>query len=95
MRDEVQDRYGNTIYLTDERWNHIIKSHPQLKRRRAEVLRTIRSGKRRQDPAILDKFYYKKRVHFLGRFGAIEVVVLFRRQNDQPNNFVVTAYPKQ
>jgi hypothetical protein len=94
MRDEVQDRFGNTIYLTDERWNHIVKSHHQLKGRRAEVLSTIRSGKRRQDPAVLDKFYYKKSVRFLGRFSAIEVVVLFRQQKDQPNNFVVTAYPK-
>lgn len=94
MRDEVQDRYGNTIYLTDERWQHIVKAHYQLKGRRAEVVSTIRSGKRRQDPAVLDKFYYKKRVHFLDRFSAIEVVVLFRWQKDQTNNFVVTAYPK-
>jgi hypothetical protein len=22
MRDEIQDQYGNAIYLTDERWEH-------------------------------------------------------------------------
>ena len=49
MREEIQDRFGNTIYLTNERWQHIISSHPQLKERRAEVLNTIRSGKRWQD----------------------------------------------
>jgi len=94
MRDEVQDRYGNKIYLTNERWEHIIKSHHQLNGHRAEVLSTIRSGKRRQDPSVLGKFYYKKPVRFLGRFSAIEVVVRFHWQEEQPNNFVVTAYPK-
>ena len=49
MREEVQDRFGNKIYMTDERWQHIISSHPQLKERRAEVLNTIRFGKRWQD----------------------------------------------
>jgi hypothetical protein len=94
MRDEVQDRFGNTIYLTDERWNHIVKAHRQMNGHRAEVLSAIRSGKRRQDRTILEKFFYKKSVRFLSQFSAIEVVVLFRRQKDQPNNFVVTAYPK-
>jgi hypothetical protein len=26
----VQDRYGNTIYLTEERWYHILDSCPEL-----------------------------------------------------------------
>jgi hypothetical protein len=93
MREQVQDRYSNTIYLTDERWRHIIKYHPQLNGHRAKVLATIRSGKRRQDPLFPDKFYYKKTFQRLDHFKQIEVVVLFRLQNTQPNNFIVTAYP--
>ena len=29
----VKDRYGNTIYLTDERWEHIIDpwNHPEMR----------------------------------------------------------------
>lgn len=93
MRDEIQDRSGNTIYLTDERWRHITKFHPQLDGYRAEVLSTVRSGKRRQDQLFPDKFYYKKAFRNLGRFREVEVVVLFRWRDDKPNNFIVTAYP--
>jgi hypothetical protein len=38
MREEVADRYGNVIYLTDERWQHIVKNHFKLNGHRAEVL---------------------------------------------------------
>jgi hypothetical protein len=94
MRDEVQDRYGNPIYLTDERWQHIIAHHPELNGHRAEVLSTIRSGKRRQAPLYPDTFYYVKTFPRLkGKLRYIQVVVLFRWKGDKPNNFVVTAHP--
>lgn len=94
MREEVQDRFGNKIYMTDERWQHIISSHPQLKERRAEVLNTIRFGKRWQDARLPEKFYYLKPFPFPGAYNAIKVVVRFSWKNNQPNNFVLTAYPK-
>jgi len=94
MREEVQDRFGNTVYLTDERWKHITTSHPQLRAKRAEVLSTIRSGKRWQDASMPEKFYYLKPSPFPTRYNAIKVVVRFSWQDNQPNNFVVTAYPK-
>lgn len=96
MREEVQDQYGNTIYLTDERWRHIIKRHRQLDGHRDKVLNTVRSATRKQDKLLFDKFYYEKSFPglFGGRFTGIKVVVLFRRQNDRPNNFILTAYPK-
>jgi len=56
MREEVTDQYGNVIYLTDERWRHIIKRHRELDGYRTEVLSTVRSGKRSQDHLHLDKF---------------------------------------
>ena len=93
VREEVQDQYGNTIYLTDERWEHILENHPELDGYRAEVIRTVRSGKRTQDAMIPYKFYYSKRFPRLSEeFDAIEAVVLFKWQNDQPNNFIITAY---
>lgn len=26
----VQDRYGNEIYLTEERWHHILEARPEM-----------------------------------------------------------------
>ncbi len=93
MRYEVQDQYGNTIYLTDERWEHIIEEHPELDGHRAEVLSTVRSGKRSQDPLIPGKFFYDKKLRqLIEDFDEMEVVVIFRWQHDKPNNFIVTAY---
>jgi hypothetical protein len=94
MRDIVQDRYGNTIYLTDERWEHIIERHPELDGHRAEILRTVRLGRRRRDPFYPDTFYYTKKFRQLkGWLREIEAVVVFHWQGDKPNNFVLTAYP--
>jgi hypothetical protein len=94
MRDEVQDRYGNIIYLTDERWQHIVKYHHQLDGRRADVLSTVRSGMRYRDPFTPEKFYYIKAFPNLGgRFKRIKVVVVFHMRVNEPNNFIVTAYP--
>lgn len=94
MRQETTDRYGNNIYLTDERWEHIVERHPELEGLRKEVLNTVRFGKRRQDVMALDTFYYKKAFPRLaGRLTAIEVVVVFQWQINQPNNFILTAYP--
>jgi len=94
MREEVQDRNGNPVYLTDERWEHILEEHFELEEHRAEVISTVRSGKRTQDPLIPSKFYYNKKFpHLNEEFDEVEVVVLFRWQNDQPNNFILTAYP--
>ena len=93
MREEVQDRFGNTIYLTDERWKHIVKTHHQLNGRRAEVLKAVRLGKRTQDVVLPYKFYYNHPTQFLTPFQEIEAVVVFRWRQNQPNNFIVTAYP--
>lgn len=94
MREEVTDRYGNVIYLTDERWKHIVEGHGKLNGHRAQILSTIRSGKRKQDPFHLDIFYYNKAFPNLkGRLKKIEVVVAFHWRHDKPNNFIVTAYP--
>jgi len=94
MKEIVQDKYGQTIYLIDERWSHIVRRHSVLKNFKPELLKTIRVGKRNQDVLHLDQFFYR---HAIGNlpFGYthIEVVVVFRFRNDQPNNFVVTAYP--
>jgi len=94
MREKVQDRDGNIVYLTDERWEHIVERHPEFIHHRSKVLDTVRLGRRRRDPFSLDTFYYHRLFHQLrGKLKSIEVVVVFHWQGDQPNNFIVTAYP--
>jgi hypothetical protein len=46
------DRFGNDIYLTHERWRHIIDpdNHPEIEPYLDRVRETIRRGRRRQDP---------------------------------------------
>ena len=56
--EQVIDRWGNRITLTDERWQHIIEWHPELKRFEAAVLETIRKGRRRQDSIDPQKYKY-------------------------------------
>ena len=59
-QDRIQikvPRYRGTGYGSlgqrityDERWQHIIEWHPELEGFEADVLETIRKGRRRQDP---------------------------------------------
>jgi hypothetical protein len=48
----VQDRYGNSIYLTQERWEHIIDdaNHPEMDAYEEYLKTTIKKGRRRQEP---------------------------------------------
>ena len=86
----VQVRYGHEVYLTDERWQHIISRHKALTAHLDDVLATIRLGRRRQDALKPFKFFYSRRCSTLpGQYNRITVVVL-----QQPDNgYVVTAWP--
>jgi len=98
-RFEVTDRDGRKIYLTEERWEHILSRHLELEGRREDVLETIRRGRRRQterDPRTF--LYYHRAAGLPEPYDSIVVVVAFRFQslpdsNEQiPNNFVITAW---
>ena len=43
-----KDRYGNEIYLTDERWEHITNpmNHPEMEECETALRETIRFGSR-------------------------------------------------
>ena len=51
IRWAVRDRYDNSIYLTQERWEHIIESinHPEMEDYEEELRETVRTGSRKQD----------------------------------------------
>jgi len=96
----VQDRYDNTIYLTEERWHHILESRPELEPFFDKFLETIRVGQRKQDVLIPNEYrYFKQFDELLLENNHIIVVVIFKTQPNEvgnyvPNNFVVTGWAK-
>ena len=99
----VQDRYGNEIYLTHERWEHIVDpvNHPEMAECEEHLKATIRSGMRRQDPLNPQKYRYMKAFDDFAEDNThIVAIVLFRFEADHigkpvPNNYIVTAYQKE
>lgn len=75
--EQVTDRWGNRIALTDERWQHIMEWHPELKGFEENVLDAIRKGRRRQDPLDPHKYKYMHPVQGLP-FGLTHIVVVVR-----------------
>ena len=86
--EQVTDRWGNRITLTDERWRHIIEWHPELDGFEEDVLDTIRQGLRRQDPMDPHKYKYTCQVQSLP-FDLTHIVVVVRIAT---RKFVLTAY---
>jgi hypothetical protein len=98
--EKVIDKLGNEIYLTDERWQHIIEQHPEMIGHKPHLLKTIRDGKRNQHYLQLDTFVYSKRFDDLPR-GMTHVFVIVKfgfkvsSSGSVTNNFVLTAYQKK
>ena len=98
----IQDRFGNPVYLTDERWQHITgeENHPELGDYESYVQVTIRQGQRRQEPLNQRKYRYVRMFADLPEsMNHVVVIVIFGSQVDvtglvQPNNYVATAFFK-
>lgn len=96
----VQDRYGNTIYLTEERWQHILESRPELEPLLDQLLETVQTGRRKQDSLTANEYrYYKQFDELLPENNHLVAIVIFKTQLDEtghyiPNNFVVTGWAK-
>lgn len=60
IRWTVRDRYGNQIYLTEERWEHITEAinHPEMLDYEDELQMTMRSAVRKQDTLNPQKYRY-------------------------------------
>lgn len=97
-RWEVYDRYGHKIYMTAERWQHAMESRPWLAEYHAEVLMTLRQGRRKQDSLKPWKYkYYWPCDDLLPNFNHLVVVVLIGETTDLhgqiiPNNYVVNVW---
>lgn len=96
----VQDRYNNPIYFTEERWEHILESRPELEAYFDQFLETLRMGRRKQDPLIPNRYrYYKQFDELLPENNHLILVVVFKTQLKDdgeyvPNNYVVTGWAK-
>ncbi len=103
IRWALRDRYGHDIYLTQERWEHIIASinHPEMIMYEEHLKDAIRVGQRKQNDLIPQKYRYSKPFdNLVGHNTHIVVFVLFRFTEDEdgkpiPNNYIVTAFQKE
>jgi len=103
IRWTVQDKYGNSIYLTQERWEHVIESsnHPEMEEYEEELKETVKSGTRKQDSLNPQKYRYSMEFNNLPADNThIVVIVLFGARESEigeivSNNFIVTAYQKE
>lgn len=95
-----RDRFGNEIYLTSERWAHIIDpdNHPEIEPFFDYVRQTISSGRRRQDRYAPNSYqYYRSYPDLPGYNTHMVVCVRFRWPTDSESivreeKFVTTAY---
>lgn len=94
----VQDRYGNSIYMTTERWNHILESRPELEPYLDNFLNMLQMGKREQDALAPNEYRYFMRCdELLPEHNHLVMIVIFKTELDDngqyiPNNFVVTGW---
>lgn len=98
----IQDRDGNSIYLTHERWEHITDqtNHPEMMSYEDHLKTTLKKGQRHQEPLNPRKYRYS---HFFENLpddvNHIVAIVLFGFDVDEhgrtvPNNYVATAFFK-
>ena len=103
IRWSIQDRYGNSIYLTHERWEHITEdiNHPEMQGFEEELKETVMIGIRKQDALNPQKYRYSKDFDNLTATNThIVAIVLFGLREGETgeiasNNFIVTAYQKE
>lgn len=103
IRWTTYDRQKNEIYLTHERWQHIIEAinHPEMINYEEHLKLTIRYGTRTQDSLNPQKYRYVSAFSDLPEDNNhIIAIVLFRFHENSDgmplsNNYIVTAYQKQ
>jgi hypothetical protein len=101
-RWQVKDRQGNEIYLTQERWGHIIyaTNHPEIEDFEDYLKQALKRGQRKQEPLNPRKYRYVEFFDDLPeQMNTIVVIVMFDFDVDpsgqtSPNNYVTTAFFK-
>lgn len=87
----VRDRYSNEVYLTWERWYHILERHDEMEDYFDELRQTVETARRWQDPRDPDKYFYIKWFEGLMDWNnCIVAVVIVKPAREE--RFVVTAH---
>ena len=87
----VQDRYGLEIYLTNERWDHILEFYDEMTHFEDELILTIKHGRRRQDALDTSIYtYFYAFSHLPNNHTHIIAIVKFK----PTDHFVLTTYQK-
>ncbi|MBU4373750.1 MAG: hypothetical protein KJ714_04775 [Euryarchaeota archaeon] len=84
---EFSDRFKRRILLTEERWNHIIETHPELKEMLKELQGTL------ENPELIKRSVYSENVvlfygHYEHIYEGKHLCVVVRLDNES----IVTAY---
>ncbi|MCD6154930.1 MAG: hypothetical protein J7J22_04080 [Candidatus Verstraetearchaeota archaeon] len=80
---------GVPIRLTEERWQHIVSRHPEMKGQKAKVLETINAP----DYIQRGDFGTKMAVKFYkGTPLTDKFLIVVYKETDRSDGFVVTAY---
>ena len=95
-----RERFGNEIYLTRERWQHIIEpdNHPEVEPYLDYLRETIRLGQRKQDSYDANSYRYYRVFPDLPDDNTHLVVCVRFRWYTEPDGtireekFVTTAY---
>ena len=86
---ELKDRTGRTVYLTDERYGHIIK-HPEMQNSIHIIERTIKNPNKISryslDPNI--RYYYSYQKNRKSKARYLRVVVKYLNRE----GFIITAF---
>src|SRR5215475_8836637 len=95
-QERMHDKFGNEIYLTEERWEHIVETHEEMAGYRDRIFTTLRTGRRRQDTLDPNKYKYSKRFTDLPEdFTHVVVVVKFTQREDpqgEDNHGITSPY---
>lgn len=63
MEEEFEDKFGNTIKLTDNHWDHIIKEHPEVQPYKTRLFKVlskpdlVKKSKRDKDTFLYYRYY--------------------------------------
>jgi len=102
QRWTTHDCDGNLIYLTEERWSHIIdgNNHPEMLAYEQYLKNTIAKGRKRQEPLNPRKYrYFHTFTDLPDNVNHIVFIVIFGYEINNEghtisNNYVATAFFK-
>src|SRR6266511_396815 len=91
----IRDRFGNEIYLTEERWQHIIEpiNHPEMAAYEDHLKAVIRAGRRKQDALNPQKYLYSQAFDDLVEDNThLVAIVLFRFNEGEDGKPIANNY---